>query len=119
MQLWMIERNVAGWSDDELAAAGLRAKMCLGWYPDVFWVRSYIDRQRELVTCIYLAESEQALREHAKTAALPCDGVWPVEEVDPNEVAVADAKVVADYALARGLPPLEQVGRSRSWVATR
>lgn len=85
MQLWMIERDVTGWSDEDLDAAGLRAKMCLGWYPDVFWDRSYIDRARSLVTCVYRATSEEALREHARAAALPVTALFHVEEYEPSD----------------------------------
>jgi len=105
MQLWMIERDVEGWSDDDLEAAGLRAKMCLGWYPDVFWVRSFHNRERSLVTCIYRATSEAALREHAQAAALPLTGIWQIEEILPDEIGTLSAEEASRYAVSIGLPP--------------
>ena len=80
--------------------------MCLGWYPDVVWVKSYINRARNLVTCIYLAESEAAIREHAVSAALPVTGIWPVEEVSPDEIAAPAQADAERYARALGMPPL-------------
>lgn len=83
MPLWIIERDMAGWTDEELDAAGIQAKLCILWYPGMQWIRSYYHRETGLMTCLYEARSEDDIRRHAHGANLPCDAIRLVEEIDP------------------------------------
>ena len=50
---------------------------------DVRWIRSYIlqeDGGSVGTVCIYQATSEEAIRDHAKRAELPCDEIIPVAD---------------------------------------
>ncbi len=95
-QLWMIERDVTGWSDEEVEAAGIRAKICAPWYPNMEWVRSYFDREGARTVCFYRAESEGDIRTHALFSGIPCDTVVPVEEVLPSDLEDPTPELAAD-----------------------
>ncbi len=85
-QLWMIERHIAGWTDDELEAGGIRAKICALWFPNLEWVRSFHDREGARTICIYRADTEADIRRHALASGLPCNSVMPVGEVLPTDL---------------------------------
>lgn len=87
-RLWMIERDVAGWTEEDLEAAAIRATMGVHFFEDMEWVRSYYDRGGERTICIYRAVSEEDVRKHATHCGLPCGLVLPVEEILPGEIAV-------------------------------
>jgi sporulation protein YlmC with PRC-barrel domain len=99
MNLYLILRR-QGWSSaDELQTAAARS-MRVGNedMPDeVRWIRSYVlDEGAGTVgtVCIYQGVSEQAVREHAKRAGIPCDEVIPVADTvlvrpDPEPAATA------------------------------
>lgn len=93
----MIERNVAGWSDEDVEAAGIRAKICAPWYPNMEWIRSYFDREGARTVCFYRAESEGDIRTHALFSGLPCDTVVRVDEVLPSDLEDPTPDVVAAY----------------------
>jgi len=103
-QLWMIERDVSGWSDEDVETAGLRAKLCVLWYPNMEWVRSFYDRDAQQITCIYRAETEADIRMHALAAGLPCGAVAPIEEVLPTDLDDPTPDEVAEHALQEGRP---------------
>ena len=108
--LWMIERDMTGWTDEDIDAAGIRAKMCVLWYPNMEWVRSFLDRDGERTICLYRAETEADIRQHADTAGLPCGTVIPVEEVLPSDI---DEPTEGDVA-ARSLDRLPHPPRGQS-----
>lgn len=105
-QLWMIERDVATWTDEDVEAAGLRAKICVLWYPNMEWVRTFYEREGERLLCIYRAESETDIRTHALAAGLPCGTVLPVDEVLPSDLDEPTLEAVADHAVTEGRPAL-------------
>ena len=105
-QLWMIEREVTGWSDEDVEAAGIRAKLCVLWYPNMEWIRSFFDREGERTMCFYRAESEADIRSHALATGLPCGIVSPVEEVLPSDLDEPAPEAVAETAGHEGRPPL-------------
>ena len=109
-QLWMIERDVSGWRDEDIEAAGLRAKLCVLWYENMEWVRTYVDREGERTLCFYRAESEADIRTHALAAGLPCGTVIPVEEVLPTDLDEPSPTEVAAHAMAEGRPALRVAG---------
>ena len=87
MKKYVIERaisNVGALTRDQLHAAS-RNSCCvldeLG--PDIQWVHSYVTDDK--IYCVYLAASEQILRDHAKRAGLPADNISPVRAIiDPT-----------------------------------
>jgi Protein of unknown function (DUF4242) len=99
MQLYAIMRR-RGWQDrDELDEAGERSNHAREVEMDgrLRWVRSYFFREQDgsLGTiCIYEAQNEQDVREHAQRGRLPADEVLPVFETvvnrpDPDAAPVA------------------------------
>jgi hypothetical protein len=87
MPKFVIERQMPG--AGKLGAAELRgaaAKSCdvlreLG--PSIQWLKSYATDDK--VYCIYIAPDADAVREHARRAGFPADGVSPVRVViDPT-----------------------------------
>lgn len=86
MQKYVIERNVPGagkMTEQDLVAlsqksCGVLAKMG----PSIQWVHSYVVDDK--IYCIYIAENEQQVREHAKQGGFPADRVSVVRAViDP------------------------------------
>ena len=47
--------------------------------PGVQWIHSYITQDR--MYCVYLAESEHLLREHARRGGFPCTRVNEVQRI--------------------------------------
>lgn len=109
-QLWVIERDVAGWTEDELQAAGIRAKMCVRWYADMEWVRSFYDIEGARSLCVYRADNEQDIRRHSLASGLPCGVVLPVEEVLPSDVGGPAPEAVTVPSLGRRASPLSLEG---------
>lgn len=106
-KLWMIERDVPGWTDEDVGAAGVRAKMCLLWYPNMEWQRSLFDRENERIICVYEAESEEDIRHHAVTAGLPCGHVTPVDQLLPSDLPDPTEGDVAAHTSEIGSGPLQ------------
>ena len=97
MKTYVIMRR-SGWdSSAELKEAAARSSQ-VGQQemPDrVRWIRSYVTDEgagRVGTVCVYQAVDEDAIREHARRAGLPCDAVVAVADtviVNPDPVAVA------------------------------
>lgn len=83
---YVIERNITGVGlNDE---AGLCALSRVSndalrkLAPRVLWQHSYVTRDK--IFCIYLAEDERAVREHARLSGFPADAILRVDAViDP------------------------------------
>lgn len=86
MPLWLIERDMTGWSREQRDAAGIQAKMCVLWYQEMSWLRSYFNEETGWMTCIYAARSAEDIRAHARAAGIPCNAIHPVDEVLPEQV---------------------------------
>jgi len=87
MPRYMIEREVpgaGGLSNDELREMSLISIQALGSLaPKVHWIHSYVTDNK--VYCIYLADDEEAVREHARRAGLPADRISAVRHLlDPT-----------------------------------
>lgn len=87
MKKYLIEREIPGvdrLSADELkgAAATSNAALCqLG--PKAQWVQSFVAKDRTF--CLYLAEDEAAVHEHARLSGFPANRVTEVVGViDPT-----------------------------------
>ena len=86
MKKYMIERDIPGvgkMTGEELkgAAATSNAALCqLG--PKVQWQQSFVAGDKTF--CVYLAESEDVIREHAKLSGFPANKITEITGViDP------------------------------------
>ena len=87
MPKYVIEREIPG--AGKLSAADLIAisqKSCgvlRGMGPQIQWVQSYVTGDK--VYCVYIAPSEDAVREHARQGGFPANKVSEVTAViDPT-----------------------------------
>lgn len=86
MRRYVIEREIAGvgtFSDAQVRDASRTSAAALGELgPGIQWEHSYVTGDK--IYCVYLAETEQLVREHAKRAGLPANSVSEVKRViDP------------------------------------
>jgi hypothetical protein len=87
LKRFVIEReipNIGASSSEELAGAAATSNSALAKLaPRVQWEHSYVAGNKTF--CIYLAEDEDAIREHAKISGFPASVITPVETViDPT-----------------------------------
>jgi uncharacterized protein DUF4242 len=92
MPKYVIERTVPGAGQmDGAALAAIAGKSndvlrTLG--PDVQWLHSYVTDDN--ITCVYIAASEDIVREHARCGGFPVDAVHEVRAViDPATAEAA------------------------------
>lgn len=83
MQTYVILRRGAWDSEDELEAAAAVSRQVADEDMDnrVRWIRSYVLAEEDGTVgtvCIYQAEDEEAIIEHAQRAELPADEIIPV-----------------------------------------
>jgi thiamine biosynthesis protein ThiC len=83
MQTYVILRRSAWDSEDELEAAAAVSRQVADEDMDnrVRWIRSYVLAEEDGTVgtvCIYQAEDEEAIIEHAQRAELPADEIIPV-----------------------------------------
>jgi thiamine biosynthesis protein ThiC len=83
MQTYVILRRSAWDSEDELEAAAAVSRQVADEDMDnrVKWIRSYVLAEEDGTVgtvCIYQAEDEEAIIEHAQRAELPADEIIPV-----------------------------------------
>lgn len=87
MPKYVIERDLPGagkLSAEELKAISRKScEVLTGMGPQIQWVQSYVTGDK--VYCIYVAPSEQAVREHAERGGFPANRVSQVMEmIDPT-----------------------------------
>jgi hypothetical protein len=87
LKRFVIEReipNIGASSSEELSGAAATSNSALAKLaPRVQWEHSYVAGNKTF--CIYLAEDEDAIREHAKISGFPASVITPVETViDPT-----------------------------------
>ena len=87
MHRYVIERDIPGVgniADDDLRNTAQASNDALRELsPDVQWVQSYITADR--IYCVYLAENEAAVRDHARRASLPATKISEVIQIaDPT-----------------------------------
>jgi hypothetical protein len=87
MPKFIIERTIAGAGDlspDQLQ--GIAARSCdvlRAMGPSIQWVESFVTDDK--VYCVYNAESEALIREHAQRGGFPVDSVKQVRSrIDPT-----------------------------------
>ena len=87
MSKYVIERTMPGagrLSPAELRAASKVSNEALATLsPRVKWQQSYVTDDK--IFCVYIADDREAIREHARLASLPVDGVHQIGSViDPS-----------------------------------
>ena len=87
MRKFIIEREipkVGTFERDQLRAAAVKSNAALAELaPRVQWQQSYVAADRTF--CVYLAEDEDAVREHAKISGFPANRIVEVSKViDPS-----------------------------------
>ena len=87
MPKYIIERTVPGAGQmDATALAALAEtsnKVLRDLGPDIQWVHSYVTDDK--ITCVYLAENEELIREHGRCGGFPVDSVDVIHEIiDPT-----------------------------------
>jgi hypothetical protein len=85
MQTYLILRGGA-WDSDEAweASSGISSQVAgEEMYDQVRWIRSYVLEEEDGTigtVCIFQAEDEDAIMEHAQRAELPADEITPVAD---------------------------------------
>jgi len=87
MRHYVIERKIPGagaLTPEQLKAISQTSCGVLaGMGPSIQWVHSYVTTDK--IYCIYRAETEAAVREHARQGGFPADSVEPVATIiDPT-----------------------------------
>ena len=90
MHKYVIERTVPGAGQMDTAAlaaiSGKSNEVLRSLGPDIQWVHSYVSDDK--ITCVYMAENEDIIREHARCGGFPVDAVLEVAAViDPTTAA--------------------------------
>ena len=87
MKKFMIEREIPGVGDlneEETSGAAKTSNEALDQLaPKVQWIHSYVTGSKTF--CIYLAESEDAIRKHAELSGFPANTITEVKRIiDPT-----------------------------------
>jgi hypothetical protein len=87
MPKYLIERTVAGAGQMDVAALAAIAsqsnKALRDIGPGIQWMESYVTDDK--ITCVYVATSEEIVREHGRCGGFPVDAVHVVRSViDPT-----------------------------------
>ena len=90
MKRYVIERNLPGvgkMSPDQLKGAAATSNDALAKVPGVQWEHSYVVDDKTF--CIYLAENEAAVQQHAKLSGFPANQVTEVRTIIDPMTAVS------------------------------
>ncbi|OWU70566.1 DUF4242 domain-containing protein [Marinibacterium profundimaris] len=86
MKKYVIERDLPGvgaMNAEELCGAANTSNAALEQVPGVQWQHSYVTGDKTF--CIYLADSEDAIRKHAEISGFPANVITEVKTViDPT-----------------------------------
>jgi hypothetical protein len=87
MREFVIERNMPGIgnasAEDLKGASETSCSVLRDLGPDIQWVHSYVTDNK--IYCVYRAESEEIIREHAKRGGFPADSISQVRTmIDPT-----------------------------------
>ena len=89
MKRYVIERDlpgVGGMKDAELGGAARASNAALAAIPGVQWEHSYVAGDKTF--CVYLAESEDKIHEHAAKSGFPASKVTEIVSIiDPTTEA--------------------------------
>ena len=86
MKRYMIERDIPGigeFSVTELCGAARASNNALATIgPDIQWQHSYVAGEKTF--CIYLAESEEVIRDHSEKSGIPFTTITEIPQIiDP------------------------------------
>jgi Protein of unknown function (DUF4242) len=83
MNRYLIERTIPGagqLSGDELRAISQKSVEVISTMaPRLQWVQSYVTD--DAITCVYLADDDETIREHGRRGGFPVDSVRMVHKV--------------------------------------
>ena len=83
---FVIERAIPGvglMTAPQLQDAAKTSNGALAKLPNVQWIQSYVAKDKTF--CIYLAEDEAAIREHAKLSGFPANSITEIATtIDPT-----------------------------------
>lgn len=83
---FVIERDIPGvgqMTAAQLGGAAQTSNTALAQLPNVQWVHSYVAKDKTF--CIYLAEDEAAIQEHARLSGFPATKVTEITAmIDPT-----------------------------------
>ena len=87
MPKFLIERHIVGvekWGPDQLKAIARKSNGVLrDMGPSIKWINSYVVVDR--IFCIYMAEEEALIRQHARLGGFPCNNVTRIDgDLDPT-----------------------------------
>lgn len=87
MPKYIIEREIPGaghLKPAELQSISLKSRCILGEMgPKIQWVESYLTANK--LYCVYIANSEEAVREHARKGEFPANSVAEIRRmIDPT-----------------------------------
>ncbi len=86
LKRYVIERDIPGvgaMTSQELGGAAKTSNSALAKIDGIQWVHSYVTRDKTF--CIYLAESEAQIREHARISGFPANKITEVVGmIDPT-----------------------------------
>ena len=100
MPLYLIRRDAdPGSSDEELESGAFRAFCFTFLYENMRWVTSYRDAEASRYYCIYEADNEEQLREHARRARIPCDEIRQISVVGPEKYVGEIGEALEEVAL--------------------
>ena len=90
LKRFVIERNIPAvgkMTGQDLKGAAQASNAALSQLaPRVQWEHSYVAGDKTF--CIYLAEDEEAIREHARISGVPANTITPVSRIiDPTTAA--------------------------------
>jgi len=91
MPKYVIERLIPGagkLTADELKAISMRSCDVLNQLgPKIQWIQSYVTDNK--VYCVYIAENEKAIREHAQAGGFPANKISEIRTlIDPTTAEV-------------------------------
>lgn len=87
MKKYVIERDIPGvdkMSSNDLGDAAKTSNAALAQLaPTVQWVQSYVAKDKTF--CVYIAENEDAIREHARLSGFPANKITEITGIfDPT-----------------------------------
>ena len=105
MPKYVIEREIPGagkLSADELHAISQKSCGVLGKMgPQIQWVHSYVTADK--IYCVYVAQNEEQVREHARQGGFPANRISEVKSViDPTTGEKARGPATARSSSAQG-----------------
>jgi hypothetical protein len=86
MHRYLIERTLPGagsLTGEQLQGIAQKSNEVLaGMAGRAQWVQSYVSG--DAITCLYLADNPESVREHAAAGGFPCDNIRQVAVIDPT-----------------------------------